>query len=354
MGRSVAWQHMVSIPSPTGLATEPGGLLTVWAHGDDPRATALTSAATALGHPDVRIEIADAYAIGAPLSAGLQALVVDPLIQHTVDPGGGHVVDVLLRPGVTDTAGAELQRAAAWLGEHVEVASGHRFRVHGTASPVELERLVRRLLANPVIEHWSIDAPLDGGATASAAPTAIEHVAVTSLDDDALVALGHERGLSLDLDQLRAIAAHFRGEAREPTDAELETLAQTWSEHCAHTTFRADVALADGTRLEPLLRQLRGATERIAAPWVVSAFDGNAGIVQFTPERTLALKAETHNHPSAVEPFGGANTGVGGVIRDVMGAGHRPLAVTDVLCFGPSDVDAADVPAGALHPRRIR
>ena len=180
MGRSVGWQHMVSIPSPTGLATEPGGLLTVWAHGDDPRATALTSAATALGHPDVRIEIADAYAIGAPLSAGLQALVVDPLIQHTVDPGGGHVVDVLLRAGVTDTAGAELQRAAAWLGEHLEVASGHRFRVHGTASPAELERLVRRLLANPVIEHWSIDAPLEGGAT-DADPTVPWHGQPASL-----------------------------------------------------------------------------------------------------------------------------------------------------------------------------
>jgi phosphoribosylformylglycinamidine synthase len=86
----------------------------------------------------------------------------------------------------------------------------------------------------------------------------------------------------------------------------------------------------------------------------VSAFDGNAGIVQFSKSETIALKAETHNHPSAVEPFGGANTGVGGVIRDVLGAAHRPIAVTDVLCFGSPDLPLGEVPEGSLHPRRIR
>ena len=85
-----------------------------------------------------------------------------------------------------------------------------------------------------------------------------------------------------------------------------------------------------------------------------SAFVGNAGIVSFAEGTTIALKAETHNHPSAVEPFGGANTGVGGVIRDVLGAAHRPIAVTDILCFGPPDLPVADLPDGALHPRRIR
>ncbi len=85
-----------------------------------------------------------------------------------------------------------------------------------------------------------------------------------------------------------------------------------------------------------------------------SAFVGNAGIIEFTEGTTLALKAETHNHPSAVEPFGGANTGVGGVIRDVLGIAHRPIAITDILCFGPPDLPLADLPDGALHPRRIR
>ena len=84
-----------------------------------------------------------------------------------------------------------------------------------------------------------------------------------------------------------------------------------------------------------------------------SAFVGNAGIVSFAPGRTIAVKAETHNHPSAVEPFGGANTGVGGVIRDVMGTAHRPIATTDILCFGLPELDPAALPDGVLHPRRI-
>ena len=344
---------MVSTPSATGQGTGPGTLVTVWTRGQDPRATALTSAAAALGYPGVRIELADAYEVDGHLSDELVGLVVDPLIQHTDDPGGGNVVDVLLRPGVTDTAGTEMQRAAAWMEQDVTVTSGRRFRVHGLDPGADLDRLVRRLLANPVIEHWAIDGPIDHAAAAIDRVADIEHVAITSLDDDALAALSNERGLSLDLDQLRAIADHFRSLGREPTDAELETLAQTWSEHCAHTTFRADIVLDDGTMVEPLLRQLRSATERIDAPFVVSSFVGNAGIVQFSPERTLALKAETHNHPSAVEPFGGANTGVGGVIRDVMGAAHHPIAVTDILCFGPADLPADSLPDGVLHPRRI-
>ncbi len=344
---------MVSTRSSAGHATQPGALLAVWTHGDDPRAASLTAAAAALGHPDVRVDIADLYAVTGELTDELAGLVVDPLIQWTGDGEGGHVVDVLLRPGVTDTAGAELQRAAVWMDHPIAVTTGHRYRVHGIESPAVLDRLVRRLLANPVIEHWSVDSDPPPTGDASTPPPPIEHVPIISLADDDLVALGHERGLSLDLDQLRAIAAHFRAAGREPTDAELETLAQTWSEHCAHTTFRADIVLADGTAITPLLKQLRNATDTVAAPWVVSAFVGNAGIVQFTPERTLALKAETHNHPSAVEPFGGANTGVGGVIRDVMGAAHHPIAVTDVLCFGPADLPADSLPDGVLHPRRI-
>ena len=160
-------------------------------------------------------------------------------------------------------------------------------------------------------------------------------------------------GLSMDLAELHAVAAFYRGIDREPTDVELETLAQTWSEHCSHKTFRALITTPDGTTIAPLLKQLRDCTDAIAAPFVVSAFVGNAGIVRYSPGVTLAVKAETHNHPSAIEPFGGSNTGVGGVIRDVMGAAHHPIAVTDILCFGPTDLPAEQLPEGVLHPRLI-
>ena len=89
------------------------------------------------------------------------------------------------------------------------------------------------------------------------------------------------------------------------------------------------------------------------APFVISAFDGNAGIVAFADGVRLAIKAETHNHPSAIEPFGGANTGVGGVIRDVLAAPARPVALTDILCFGPRELDHHNMPDGVLHPAVI-
>src|SRR5438034_11028938 len=95
------------------------------------------------------------------------------------------------------------------------------------------------------------------------------------------------------------------------------------------------------------------ATKHINPPWLVSAFNDNAGIVRFTETQDIAFKVETHNHPSAIEPFGGANTGVGGVIRDVLGVSAQPIACTDVLCFVPQDTSADELPPGVLSPQRI-
>ena len=126
-------------------------------------------------------------------------------------------------------------------------------------------------------------------------------------------------------------------------------MAQTWSEHCAHKTFRAAITTTDGNERRPLLDALRAATDAMAAPFVRSAFVGNAGIVSFSEGTTIALKAETHNHPSAVEPFGGANTGVGGVIRDVLGAAPRDAAPT--CCASDRRTAARELPEGASHRR---
>ena len=199
-------------------------------------------------------------------------------------------------------------------------------------------------VANPIIEHWTETPAQPDLHPGTDADAGVGTIAVHGLDDDALARVGDERALALDPAELAAVRDHFESLGRDPTDVELETIAQTWSEHSAHKTFRATVMTADGTALPPLLDRLRAATDTMAAPFVRSAFVGNAGIVSFVDGTTIALKAETHNHPSAVEPFGGANTGVGGVIRDVLGAAHRPVAVTDVLCFGPPDLPVADCP----------
>ena len=193
----------------------------------------------------------------------------------------------------------------------------------------------------------------------------VETVALTACDDAGLEAISHERRLALDLAEMRAIQAYYRGQGRQPTDVELEMLAQTWSEHCVHKTFKALVSYeehdAGGTPvpgaahdIDSLLKTyIRGATEQVGKPWVRSAFVDNAGIVAYDDGYDVAFKVETHNHPSALEPFGGANTGVGGVVRDVIGVSARPVANTDVLCFGPPDLPYVEVPPGVLHPRRI-
>ena len=183
------------------------------------------------------------------------------------------------------------------------------------------------------------------------------------MTDPELLDLSKKGLLALNLDEMRAIQHHYREQGREPTDVELETLAQTWSEHCSHKTFKARLRYreldSDGNVLQEesidgLLKQyIMRATEQVKQPWLVSAFSDNAGIIRFTETQDLAFKVETHNHPSAIEPFGGANTGVGGVIRDVLGVSAQPIACTDILCFGPADTPVEELPAGILPPRRI-
>ena len=144
---------------------------------------------------------------------------------------------------------------------------------------------------------------------------------------------------------------------------ELETLAQSWSEHCVHKTFKAQIDFtwldADGNvrqqeTIDGLIYQyLAAATNQLRPSWLKSAFVDNAGIIAFDDNYDLAFKVETHNHPSALEPFGGANTGVGGVVRDIIGVSARPIANTDVLCFGPQDFPYDACPKGVLHPQRI-
>jgi len=284
-----------------------------------------------------------------------------------VSPGGASArrIEVALRPGVTDPVADEALRAARELGvAGVEsISTGESFDVEGDdLSDDDLRLLAERLLCNAVIQRYALGEVRPQDPAEAAGSAAIETFDVGAMDDDALLALSSERRAALDLAEMGAVRNYFRKEGRHCTDAELETVAQTWSEHCVHKTFKAliEVRAPEGTAssyppfVDNVLKSyIKRATDEIAAPWVLSAFVDNAGIVDFDGEHEISFKVETHNHPSAIEPFGGANTGVGGVIRDVMGVSARPIAATDVLCFGPVDAAPEDVPAGSLHPRRI-
>ena len=273
------------------------------------------------------------------------------------------VVEICRKPGVTDAVANEIVRAARELGIAGlrRAATGVRWELEADwLDDASLARLTKLLLANAVIERWEFGEIVPVFPEAEAPTPSVERYDIATMDDAALLVLSAERRLALDINEMRAIREWFAARGRRATDVELEMLAQTWSEHCVHKTFKADVEVrsADGAHYPPVVRSIfntyiRKTTEEIGAPWVRSAFVDNAGIVSFDGKSDISFKVETHNHPSAVEPFGGANTGVGGVIRDIMGVSARPIAATDILCFGPSDMKENEVAPGSLHPRLI-
>ena len=154
---------------------------------------------------------------------------------------------------------------------------------------------------------------------------------------------------------MRQIQGYFKELGRNPTDVELETLSQTWSEHCKHKTFNSRIRLGDEVIDNLLKSTIMKVTRELDKPWCLSTFKDNSGVIDFDGRYALCFKVETHNHPSAIEPYGGASTGLGGVIRDPLGTGlgSKPIACTDVFCFAPPDFPHEKLPEGVLHPRRI-
>ncbi len=315
-----------------------------------------------------RIYVLDRHPGDAVLEALCHTVLADTVVAVAEvvaepPPPDPHRVEVGFLPGVTDTEARQLEAVIRHLGGgEVAAATVRAYRMTG-ADRSTLEALARTHWANPTIERWAIGALPLPFAPAPPEHARVEQVVLAGLDDAGLLALSRQRLLSLDVAEMGAIAAFYCPLERHPTDAELETLAQTWSEHCAHKTFRAtiDFTLADAEgrvlhhqQIDGLLATyLRAATDKAAKDWVRSAFVDNAGIVALDDRWDLAIKVETHNHPSALEPFGGANTGVGGVVRDVIGVSARPVACLDVLCFAPADTPPDSVPEGVLAPARV-
>ena len=171
--------------------------------------------------------------------------------------------------------------------------------------------------------------------------------------DQQLLTISQETGIGLNLQEMKRVQEYFRKKKRNPTDIELQTIGQTWSEHCFHKTFKSKIRF-NGKEIDSLFNTyILKATEEINPSWCFSVFEDNAGIVYFDKDYGIAVKVETHNHPSAIEPFGGAATGVGGVIRDVLGVWADPIACTDVLGFGPLDYSYEKLPPGVKHPKYV-
>jgi phosphoribosylformylglycinamidine synthase II len=269
----------------------------------------------------------------------------------------GKTTTIVYKPGVFDEEGETLKEVAKNLNYKVtETKTGKRYIFKGKISEEELKKIQNRLLMNDLIQ-----VPIDPLKFEFPHPSPYKFkkniIPIINATDKELIDISKEGLLALTLEEMKIIKKYFEGEGREPTDLELETIAQTWSEHCCHKTFKSPIKSdkKNIVKKKSLFGYIKGATEEINKSNVLLSFSDNAGAVEFDEEYAITYKAETHNHPSALEPYGGAETGVGGVIRDTMGCGlgAKPIASTDIFCFGDPETKTKNLPAGVLHPRRI-
>ncbi|MBX3425010.1 MAG: phosphoribosylformylglycinamidine synthase subunit PurL [Pirellulales bacterium] len=275
------------------------------------------------------------------------------------------LVQVLLKPGVMDPVAQTAETAARDLGVEVDaVRTLRKYWFAGVDRP-NVERIAAKVLANDAIERSVVGPlPFERLESGSEYRFELQHVPLAGLDDEGLLRLSREGQLYLQLAEMHTIQRCFDELGRDPTDVELETLAQTWSEHCSHKTLAGRIAYRDEhgeRRFDNMLKEtIFAATQELRRrwgddDWCVSVFKDNAGIVRFDDQHNICFKVETHNHPSALEPYGGANTGLGGVIRDTLGTGlgAKPIANTDVFCFAPPETAADTLPPGVLHPQLV-
>ena len=338
----------------------------------------------------------DVFKVDVRLAPGekrkVKAAFTDPVIARAafgrLRPGAFNwLLEVGFKPGVTDNLGHTARAVVEdvldrRLGDEEDVYTSAQYFLRGPALTREdAHRIAVDLIANTLIhtvqvfspEEWAA-APVDESVPAIREKT---ELVVRTYDlsgsDEELMRISREGILSLGLEEMHAIRDYFAREGvqsarrvlglpQDPTDVELECIAQTWSEHCKHKIFAARVRYVDEAGREEWIDSLfktyiRGATEEIArrVNWLVSVFTDNAGIIRFNDRYHVAYKCETHNSPSALDPYGGAITGIVGVNRDPMGTGMgcELLCNTWGYCLGPPFY-AGEVPEGLMHPRRIR
>jgi phosphoribosylformylglycinamidine synthase II len=323
---------------------------------------------------------------GGPLS--------DPIIQDFAINRGladrfDWLIEVGFRPGVTDNVGKTAREAIELLlgissDRFRGVYTSRQYVIDGSISRIDAEKIASSLLANELIERFDI---IDGKSwdrekgMPSYVPRVIgeNRLTVEEIDldvtDQALLKISSGRVLVLNLHEMIALRDYLKDETvlrerekvglgRKMTDAELECLAQTWSEHCKHKIFNARIVYEDENgafqEIDSLFDTcIKGSTKEIRErlgkdDWCLSVFVDNAGIIRFNDEHNLVFKVETHNSPSALDPYGGALTGIVGVNRDPFGTGKGAKLIfnTDVFCFAPPTYDKP-LPRRILHPRRI-
>jgi phosphoribosylformylglycinamidine synthase len=276
---------------------------------------------------------------------------VNPLYQVSakesqLDPARGPIVELAYRPAVTDPETPSILAGARALGETgLEFARlSRRYQFTGL-DEAKARKLAARFLYNKVVERVRDPHEVVTTLRPTGAPDPVHTISLLGLSDDELEELSKRCSWYAPLSQMKAIQAHEAAQGRPHTDAEIEILAQSWSDHCYHTTWKG----------LGLLKRLSEATARINHPLVVSSFKDNAGGIEFYEDWVVTVKGETHNFPSSIAPFGGIATKHGGVIRDSLGFGKGGYPIGGTTIMGTMDPRMPEdaVPPGALHPQLI-
>ncbi len=299
----------------------------------DPRAGGLLKDITDLGVNTVRrVRVSNVYLLEGRLEEKellsiCRDLLADPIVEEYTyrdvpRPPDARLVEVAYNPGVMDPVEESVRKGIRDLGIGgvTAVRTAKKYLLWGDITDATLQSISDKLLVNSVVQH------IVARREAVALPPATyrfsrQTIDLKSMDDAALMALSKDR-FWLNLEEMKIIQDYFKGLGRDPTDVELETIAQTWSEHCIHKTFKARIKLGRTTIDNLLKSTVMRATRELDKPWCLSVFKDNAGVIDFDGRYAVCFKVETHNHPSAVEPYGGAATGIGG--RHPRPARHRP------------------------------
>jgi phosphoribosylformylglycinamidine synthase len=467
--RGVRFEPSATLSAGSPPATAKVHRVEIWPRREDVRAQALSTKVRREHHAEISAKTAKVYLIQGDLDDQLllrvaASLLADPVTEtfrFGSEPAakGASIIEVHPLPGVMDPAAQSVREAIVALlgaGTSVDVVTGVRYDIAGVDAS-KAKDLVARTVANPVVHeiHEGAHTP-DHLPRGSAYTLQKRVVRIRELSAEELATLSRRAHLFMSGDEMRAVQAHYQTLGRDPTDIELETLAQTWSEHCVHKTLKSKVVYresapekpagasgaagvsgsgpggahtptqnpakppridvsfafspkgkalplreerpapatddnsptdagvidfsgrpghtvgADGTvTIDNLLKNtIAAATFELikdGCDWALSVFKDNSGVVAFDDTNAVCIKVETHNRPSAIEPYGGAATGIGGCIRDIIGTGlgARPIASMDVFCVAEPDhwrtgaddktasKDAKALPPGVLHARRI-
>jgi phosphoribosylformylglycinamidine synthase II len=316
----------------------------------------------------------------------------DPAIQrYVIDRGIAESFDWLIevgfKPGVTDNVGRTATEAVKLLLERnggIRVFTSRQYLLTGSLTRADADRIASGLLANELIQRFEIIEGKDWDP-GKGIKAYVPHVVIEdnpeieeidlNIDDEELQSISNERVLALTVDEMKVIRDHFNDESiieerrkvglgSGITDAEMECLAQTWSEHCKHKIFNSIITYKNEEGKAEIIDSLfdsciKASTRRIREglgeeDWCLSVFVDNAGVIKFNDDFNLVFKVETHNSPSALDPYGGALTGIVGVNRDPFGTGKGSKLIfnTDIFCFA-SPFHSEELPKRILHPRRI-